>query len=188
MGGVAAFLADELAALGVDLGVDDLEVFLVDDEVVRGDGAGDDRLAEPVDGVDGDLGGVVAARVDHEHDAGALRLHHVLDDDGDTDFELAVAALGAVEDGAGLEEGGPALLDGAEDVGLALDVEVGALLSGEGGLGHVFGGGGAADGDGQALHLAVSAGDRLGGVGGHVRADDQALDLVGDLVQAARCR
>ena len=137
-----------------------VEVFLVYDEVVGGDGAGDDRLAEPVDGVDRDLGGVVAARVDHEHDAGALRLHHVLDDDGDTDFELAVATLGAVEDRAGFEEGGPALLDGAEDFRLALDVQVRALLAGEGGLGDVFGGGGAADGHRQALHLAVGAGDR----------------------------
>jgi hypothetical protein len=52
------------------------------------------------------------------------------------------AAVHAVGDGAVVVEGGEAALDGVDQVVGALDVQVGLLLAGEGGVRQVLGGGG----------------------------------------------
>ena len=83
---------------------------------------------------------VAGDRLDGEHHAGVLGLHHPLDRHGEADLQVVEAGLFAVEDGAAFEERGPARLHGQHDVVRADDVEEGALLAGEGGLRQVLGG------------------------------------------------
>ena len=109
--------------------------------VIGADQARDDGLAQSEGGLDHDPLGVVGDRVDREHHAGRLRLHHPLHGHGEVDLRVAPAGVLAVEDRAGLEERGPAALHGVDDFRRALDVEVGGLLPGERGFGEVFGGG-----------------------------------------------
>ena len=57
--------------------------------------------------------------------------------------------LGAIENGAVGEEGNPATADDIQQARFADDVEIGILLTCEGGVGQVFGGGAGADGIGM---------------------------------------
>jgi len=117
--------------------------------VVRGDGARDDRLAEPPRGLDGDLRRA-SRRVTGEHHAGLLGVDHPLDDDRDVDVLVREPPLLAVVDRPLGEKRGPALLDAPQEVVLA-HVEERLLLAGERGVWQVLGGRGRADRDERLL-------------------------------------
>jgi hypothetical protein len=70
--------------------------------------------------------------------------HHALHAGGQRDFGVGEALVHAVGDGAVVVQRREHFLDGVEDVLVAVDVEEGFLLAGEGGIRQVFGGGGGA--------------------------------------------
>ena len=124
---------------------------LVDIELIRIDGPLDHHLAQAIAG--GDEDGIAEARlgIQGEHDAGGgqVAAHHALDAGGEGDVAVLEALVDAVGDGAVIEQGGEDLLDAVLDVVQAVDVEEGLLLTGEGGIRQVLGGGGGADGPGD---------------------------------------
>ena len=118
---------------------------LVDGEPVGGDLALDHGRAEPVGGLDGDLGAVPGQRVEGEQHPGGLGRDHRLDDHAHGDLVVADPQPGPVGDRPVGEQAGPAALDVGGHVLGPPDPQVGVLLAGERGLGGVLGGGAGAD-------------------------------------------
>ena len=179
--------ADVLPGLGRDDLLLDVPLGLVDDVGVGGDLSSDDRLSEPVSGLDDDLVGSVVG-VLREHDSGELGVDHPLDDDGELDLAVRVPLLLAVCDGPRGEQGGPAFPDLVEEVRLVLHVEVGLLLSGEAGVGKVLGGGAGPHCDESGLSLGeqrlVFGDDLVPQVDGDLVLLEKAPDLVGSCGEA----
>ena len=148
--GLAGVLVFDVHQLLVRDGyVDDLPRLAVDDVVVRGDGPGDDGLAESPRRLDDDAR-FAGRRVRGEHHARLLGVDHLLDHDGDVDLVVREPLLVPVVDGALGEQRGPTLLDPFEEVLLG-DVEERLLLAREGGVGEVLGRRRRADGDERLL-------------------------------------
>ena len=178
---------DQLVVLVAEVLADDLQGDLVQDDVVRGDLAGDDHLADAPGGVDGHLGAVTVGGVEGHGDAGDAGVDHLLHDDGHGQTLVGDVVLEAVDDRAGGVEGGPALTDVLGD-GVDADLpQVGVLLAGEGGVGQVLGGGRRTDRDGNLaaalLHeLRVRLEDGGAGRGGDGQRAQRLADLGGELL------
>ena len=104
---VAHALRLELDVLVRELGLDDVEHHLVDEEAIGRDGAADDGLAEPERGLDRDHAAVAVGGVERHRDAGRVGVDHPLHDDGH--LRLGDAALLAVGDRALGVQARPAL-------------------------------------------------------------------------------
>ncbi|MCY1220810.1 hypothetical protein D9M72_328400 [compost metagenome] len=134
-------IRDEFGMLVAKVLGDDSQGDLVQHDVVRGDLAGDHHLADPVGGVDGDLGPVAVGGVHGDGDAGDAGVDHLLHHDGHGEAFVGDVVLEPVDDGAGSEERGPALPDVLGDGLDAGEPEVGVLLACERGIREVFRGG-----------------------------------------------
>ncbi|GBD13763.1 hypothetical protein HRbin24_01802 [bacterium HR24] len=143
-------------------------------------------LAQAVCGLDYYLVGLAGDGLDGEYDPGAVRLDHALHGHGDAHLQVVVAVVGAIEDGAGLEQGRPALLHRPDHRLLPFHVEEGRLLASEGRLGRVLGGSGAAHGHGPTSQPSVGRADALGQLSGHGRAAHQLARLGGGLLEGHR--
>jgi len=137
--GVLSFVGGNLGRFDAPRTRDDLNLFVADDlrdqrevtpvhEVgIRRRVSGDDRLSEPVVGVDDDP--VVAAhRVERETHTRGVRSQERLHDDCHSVFGRALFA--SISNGALAEHGAPALLDGVVELGCA-HPEHGFVLPGE---------------------------------------------------------
>ena len=177
---------------------------LVDIELVWVDGPLHHHLTETLGASDEDH--VVETRfgIQGEHDAGGgqVRAHHALHPGGEGHALVVIALMHPVGDGAIVEERRKHMLDGGHDRVYAAHVEEGLLLTGEGGVRHVFGGGGGSHRKGSleaSAQLVIGLAHRLlqrrleGGVhhpvtdlltspveGGdvvHIQAIEQVVDL-----------
>jgi hypothetical protein len=136
---VRSRLDDHLTPPRLPLGDAPAPPSLLQDEVVGGDQAGDDRLAEPRAGVDNHLVPRPRYRVGGEQHAGDLSGHHALDHHGELHRLLVDLLAIAIGDGAIGPKRGPAAPNGVEERLLIRDVQEGVLLTGEGCLREVFG-------------------------------------------------
>ncbi|MCB5293049.1 hypothetical protein BJQ90_02494 [Arthrobacter sp. SO3] len=170
--------------------VDDGQGDLVQHDVVRGDLAGDHHLADPVGGVDGDLGAVAVGGVHGDGDAGDAGVDHLLHHDSHGEAFVGDVVPEPVDDGAGGEERCPALPDVFGDGFDAVEPEVGVLLAGEGGVREVLCGGAGADGHRdrclEAGHQGLVGGNgQLAEDLGYRTGADVLADGGGDLVHLA---
>ncbi len=140
----------------------DLAGHLADDERVRRDVAADHGRAEPPAGVDGHHRPVTGERAAGEHDAGAARADHPLDDDGHAQVGLRDAAAQPVGHRLDAVEAGPAAAHVLEHRVGAAHPQVGVLQAGEAGLGAVLAGRAGPDGDRQRRVAALVAQRRVG--------------------------
>nr|WP_288020946.1 hypothetical protein [Tepidiforma sp.] len=152
--------------------------------------AGDEGVAEALDGFDDDVVAVAGDGVDGEGDAGGDGGDHALDDDGHLRSRGGAGgfAVGAGGFGVGGRE---AAGDGIEEGIAAADAEDRLVLAGEGGSGAVFVGGGGADGDGLVIgderceaseELAAEVGGPPGRGAAELRGDiDGDDEAVGDI-------
>ena len=115
--------------------------------------------------------------VHSEHHAGsaAVGAHHALHAGGESHHVVLEAFVHAVGDGAVVIERGKHVVHRFFYVFEALDIQEGFLLSGKGGIGQVFGGGGRTHGHGNLVGARIShqfvpcgfdVGFQLGGEGG----------------------
>jgi hypothetical protein len=168
---------------------------LVDIELVGIDGALDHHFAQAIAGGDKDGVAETRFRVQGKHDAGGgeVAAHHALDAGGEGDVAMLEALMDPVGNSPIVEQGGEHLLDAVLDVVQALDVEEGLLLTGEGGIRQVLGGGGGAHGPGdfaarlghQLLVIVIDGGFEGGREGlFHDPAPEAGTDLgqLGDVV------
>ena len=160
---------------GDGLGDDVTAAHLID---VRVHQARDQGLAETEAGLDGDDLAVGGDRVGREDDPGRLREDHLLDDHRHLRLPVVEAAPQPVGHRPLGEQRGPAPADVREDLGRADDVQVGVLLSGEGGRRQVLRRRAGSDGVGR---LAAKPVDRAGDRRRQVVGDDDPLDDPADL-------
>ncbi|MNP36381.1 hypothetical protein D3C76_1297660 [compost metagenome] len=173
-------------------------------ELVRVDGPLHHHLPQALGAGDEDHVVEAGFGIQGEHDAGGgeIRAHHALHPGGEGHALVIVPLMHPVGDGAIVEEGGKHMLDGGHDRVYAAHVEEGLLLTREGGVRHVFGGGGGAHREGgldPGAQLVVGGTHRLlqrrleGGIhhpvtdlltgpveGGnvvHIQAVEQVVDL-----------
>ena len=184
---VAQALRRQLDVLVGEVGLDDLEHHLVDQEAVGGDGAADDGLAEPERGLDRDDAAVAVGGVERHRDAGRVGADHALDDDGH--LRVGDAAVVSVGDGAVGVQALPAALDRLQDRLLADHPQERVVLAREARVARVLGGGARAHRDRDVvaeravgrgdLAVAAAGGDReaVGDrqAGGHQRGEAGGL-------------
>ena len=118
------------------------QAFLPDRELVRGDGALDHELAEPVARADVDDAGVSGVGVQGEHHAGGREVaaDHLHDHDRERRSQRVHVFRELIRDRALGEEAGAALLPAQQDLLQAVDVEVALALTGEARVGRVLDG------------------------------------------------
>src|SRR5919107_3356966 len=109
------------------------------DEVIGGDQAGDDRFAQAGVGIYHHLVPRACYWVGGEENSCDLCCYHALDHNGELHRLLIDPLAVAVGDSAISPKRGPAAPDRVEEHLLVRDVQVGVLLTGEGGLWEVFG-------------------------------------------------
>lgn len=115
-------------------------------------------------------------RVESKEHARDLGRDHLLDHDRQGDLRRVNTPLGAVGNGAGRPQAGPAPANGRQQQFLSHHVQVGLLLPGKTGLGQILGGGGRAHGDGAGQgEIGLSDGLR------HTRGDLAPLEQLPDL-------
>ncbi len=119
--------------------VDGLEARPVDDVMVRGHLAADDRLPEAPAGLD-DHVVLPGVRVPGEQDPAHDGIDHLLDEDGEVDLEMVETFPLPVDEDAGREERAPATLHRSEDGIDPRHVQVGVLQPREGRPFEVLGG------------------------------------------------
>jgi hypothetical protein len=142
---------------------------------------GDQSLAEAEAGLHGGDLPVGRHGVGREQDAGHLREDHLLHDHGHVDGAVVDAVPLAVGHGPLGEERGPAPADVLEDRGRPDDVQVGVLLTGEGGRRQVLRRRAGSDGEGGPLtERGESAGDRHRHIVGEGGSLDGPADLPAD--------
>ncbi|MNH15338.1 hypothetical protein D3C79_749500 [compost metagenome] len=115
-------------------------------ELVRVDGPLHHHLPQALGAGDEDHVVEAGFGIQGEHDAGGgeIRAHHALHPGGERHALVIVPLMHPVGDGAIVEERRKHMLDGGHDGIDAAHVEEGLLLTGEGGIRHVLGGGGGA--------------------------------------------
>jgi hypothetical protein len=142
---------------------------------VRRDPTADHRFAEPPRRVDHGRSAVAGDRVGREQDAGCVRGHELLHNDGQRDVVVRDAAPVAVGHGARVPQRRPAALDRVQQA-VAPDVEVGVLLAREGQVGQVLGRRRRTNGDRDVVtERPVGPADLLGDRLGHVLPGEQRL-------------
>ena len=165
-GGLAGFLLvgkHHLDQLGTQVAADDGRLSLgqgglVNVELVGVHGALHHGFAEAVGRGDEHHAVEAGFGVHGEHHAGGADVgtHHALHAGRQGDFSVGEALVHAVGDGPVVVQGREHFLDGVEDVLVAVDVQEGFLLAGEGRVGQVFGSSGRAHGE-----AAVAFGGQL---------------------------
>ncbi len=125
-----------------NLTLDDLPVRFVHDECVRGNRSSHNSLAESPGGVNHDLVALSIDRIGGEQDPGSFRRHQQLHDNRQGDLVWINALARPVTDGTRSPERGPAFLDCIQNSCRTVDIQIGFLLAGKGGLRQVFGGSG----------------------------------------------
>jgi hypothetical protein len=161
----------------------------VDHHVIGGDRPADHRLAQAPRGADHRLVAPAVGGVGGEHDPGRVRLHHLLDHDGEPHLLRSHTFAGAVGHGAGRPEGGPAVDDGGGQCFRPADVQVGFLLPGKAGGGEVLGCGGGAYRHGgipAAVETPVGFGELAGDPVRHDAAGEQGPDPVRSVLVVLR--
>ena len=116
----------------------DGEVFLVDDEVIRGDGALYDVFAKAPGAFDHDGLVIAVGNVYGEHDACDFGVSHHLYGSGESDVFMVEVLLRSVVYSAVGEGGCVAFLDLTDNHVTAGDIQVGVLLACEGSIRQVF--------------------------------------------------
>ena len=157
-------LGTQIAANNGRLGL--LQHQLADVELIRVHRALHNRLAQAVAGRDEHDIAKTRFRIEGEHHAGCADIasHHALDAGGQRDFRVDEALVHAIGNRPVVIEGGENVLHGREHVVQAMNVEIGFLLAGEGGIGQIFRRGGRAHGNGDVAvgvlqHLLVGGGN-----------------------------
>src|SRR5574338_1420979 len=156
-GGTASFLLlgeDHLDQLGAEVAADHRRLALCQGglvyiELVGVHRALHDRFAQAIGGGDEDHVLETGFGIDGEHHSRSadVRAHHALHPGGERHLGVGEALVHAVGDGPVVVEGGKHLLHGVEDVLVAVDIQEGLLLAGEGGVGQILGGGGGTHGE-----------------------------------------
>ena len=135
---IAARFTNEFDGLFIDMAGSDGEVFLVDDEVIRGDGALYDVFAKTPGAFDHDGLVIAVGNVYGEHDACDFGVSHHLYGSGESDVFMVEVLLRSVVYSAVGEGGCVAFLDLTDDHVTAGDIQVGVLLACEGSIRQVF--------------------------------------------------
>lgn len=125
--------------LGADV-VREHRPIAIDDDVIGGGHARDDRLAEPPVGGDDGVIAIAADRIDGEHDEGDIGANETLDDDGDLRRLFSERGAATIAHRAVRPERGPAGAHGGRQRGGCADIEHGVMQAGEGVRAGILGG------------------------------------------------
>jgi hypothetical protein len=149
---------------------------LVEHQRVRGHPPTDDRLAEAPGGVDDDLVPRAAHRIDGEEDTGGVGRDQLLHHNRERDRPRVDAPARPVGQGSRRPQAGPTPAHGVEQRALAVDVQVGVLLTGETGGRQVLGDGRRAHRHSRLAQRAVRGHDSRDHVIGYRRRREQLTD------------
>ncbi len=192
LGGVGIDHLDQLGAQYAPQygGTSGFQGDLVDIEFVGIDRALNHHLAQAIGGGDEHHAIEAGLGVQSKHDAGCadVAAHHALDAGGQRDQAVVKALVDAVGNGAVVVERREHFPDRVQDRFQAFHIQEGFLLSGEGGIRQVLGGGRRAYGDGNLAaglrhHLAISGRDLVIEARGQGRLQDPAANFSAGLGQ-----